>query len=197
MGTTFRNDPGFYHGRPAFASNVLALQSEPSLTPAKVQAAGNAEDYFRVASNVSTCFELALARQVGATVEEVYTFSSRNFPYICVGVANPGRTVHVYHEAGGEPPASLVAGAGKLESLGCRLAFHEGAVRAHPGDIVIVSVPALGANVPAGAHVQVSPEQQALHIVDASVVDPAAILRRRKRLCTPLTTPMCKHQVRG
>jgi hypothetical protein len=51
---------------------------------------GNAEDYFRVASNVSTMLELVLAEAKGWPVSQVFSFASVTMPIVAVVLTAPG-----------------------------------------------------------------------------------------------------------
>ena len=200
LGTTFRNDTGFYVGRTAFATAVDNITATATtVTADALTKCGNAEDYFRVASNVSTILELSFAKSLGTEVDRVYTFGSNTFPYIATGIANPGKKVHVYHTANGEPPVVLVDNKDWLKPLDCNITFHTEALTQHADDnaLVLISVANLS-SLPedlTGIDGIISPSQSVLYIPATSRIVPSTVLRVRKRLSTPLTTPLCTHHL--
>ncbi len=62
---------------------------------------GNAEDYLRVASNVSTLLEIVLGAARGVDVSRVFTFGSATMPFLAVALTHPGQVVRVYVVRGG------------------------------------------------------------------------------------------------
>ena len=57
---------------------------------------GNAEDYLRVATNISTTLEMVLAQLEDQPVQQVFVFASTTMPIISVLLTSKGKTVHLY-----------------------------------------------------------------------------------------------------
>ena len=81
-GTTFKNHNLL--GRRQFAENMVELiNSKEKYTEEDMVSIGNAEDYLRVASNVSATLELSLARVRGVDVDQggnsIHLNKSRKF----------------------------------------------------------------------------------------------------------------------
>jgi hypothetical protein len=64
---------------------------------------GNAEDYLRVSSNISSVLECYLGTLHDRDISTVFTFSSKTMPYLGV-LLTAGKPVHVYVGKGGESP---------------------------------------------------------------------------------------------
>ena len=73
-GTTFNNSAEIYHGREKFIANLINLIAEKKHTKEvssnDLSSIGNAEDYLRVATNVCTALETALASPFQKEVED-------------------------------------------------------------------------------------------------------------------------------
>ena len=187
-GTTFKNEALL--GREAFAECLLALLAakqaagDTTLSTEELSALGNAEDYLRVATNICTTLEVALAAAQGCSMEHVFTFGSTTMPVAAV-VLTAGAPVHLYGPAAsaagtvdltasghghGEELMALLAGLpALLAPLGGKLECHFGGEpQEHPG-CVVLALAATGANAghwSSGVHGIVEPH--ALYICDAA-----------------------------
>lgn len=184
-GTTFKNSELL--GREQFSDNLLGLiDRQAPITTQELVALGNAEDYLRVATNISTTLECVLAKRKNPTwgVEHVWSFASTTMPFIAVGLISAGRTVHLFH--GGRPAPLTPAQCNVLELLGAAIQCHGGSppVASDAADVVLALDGIEGAD---RAHAIVG--DSVLYIVDTSVIDPEQILVIRKRMATPMTTP--------
>ena len=104
-GTTFKNSKLL--GREQFSDNLLGLiKRQTPINADDLVALGNAEDYLRVATNISTTLECVLAKRQDPSwgVEQVWSFASTTMPFIAVGLISIGRTVKLFH---GNLPAPL------------------------------------------------------------------------------------------
>lgn len=184
-GTTFKNSELL--GREQFSDNLLGLiDRQAPITTQELEALGNAEDYLRVATNISTTLECVLAKQKNPTwgVEHVWSFASTTMPFIAVGLISAGRTVHLFH--GGRPAPLTPAQCNVLELLGASIQCHAGSppVASAAADVVLAIDGIEGTD---RAHAIVG--DSVLYIVDTMVIDPEQILVIRKRMATPMTTP--------
>jgi hypothetical protein len=142
LGTTFRNSAlltrsGFYE---RLAALVVAKEKEGAaytVTNAELVAIGNAEDYFRVASNISTVLEISLGLDRGLHVDKVFTFASTAMPFVAAALAMD-TTAHVYHGAAKSPFDDKQLAMLKL--IGAVVVPHAGAPAAHADGIVLQAV---------------------------------------------------------
>ena len=86
-GTTFKNSDLL--GREVFSKRLSSLILDKNTNGGTIStddlvAIGNAEDYFRVASNISTTLELILAELESHPIEQVFAFASATMPIISV-----------------------------------------------------------------------------------------------------------------
>jgi hypothetical protein len=83
-GTTFKNSALL--GREKFASKIISLIARKGvkITEQDLVKVGNAEDYLRVSSNVSSVLECYLASQRGRDISKVFTFSSMTMAIVSV-----------------------------------------------------------------------------------------------------------------
>ena len=117
LGTTFRN--AALVGREGFSGalhdlfdrKVASGAATTPMTTSEVHALGNAEDYLRVATNVSTALEAIVGRQAGHDVRRVFTFASPTLPILAPYLALQPNAVklRVYYDnssrgGGGAPP---------------------------------------------------------------------------------------------
>ena len=129
-GTTFKNDDKTYHGREGFANNLYSLMRDKKdkVTSEDLAAVGNAEDYLRVATNVSTTLEIALAspfKDLGIKSNQVFTIGSYKMGMlaVCLGQnpAKDAKTVEFWFPdgfpAGQEPFRKTLSGLDELELL--------------------------------------------------------------------------------
>jgi len=215
-GTTFNNSKAIYVGRTAFSERLQHLLEAKAKDPhakigecraiskAELSGLGNAEDYFRVASNVSTVFELVHALERNLLVSHVWSFASVKMPVVAVALACRG-PVHMY--CGSATPPLSPAECATLESLGGHLTCYEGAPpprneQAEPTSgnpagkpTVLVLEEACGGPAPTAAASPndfdgaVDTTAGMLYITNPASIAPAAIMTTRKRLATPITTP--------
>ncbi len=184
-GTTFKNSELL--GREQFSDNLLGLlERETPITAEDLVALGNAEDYLRVATNISTTLECVLAKRQDPSwgVERVWSFASTTMPFIAVGLISTGRTVRLFH---GNLPAPLTPTQCEvLELIGATVECHAGSppVVSDVDDLVLVVDGVEGAD---RAHGIVG--DSILYIIDLVAIDPEEILVIRKRMATPMTTP--------
>lgn len=179
-GTTFKNSNLL--GRERFAQNLSALiQSKgDTITTEDLVNLGNAEDYLRVSSNVSSVLEFVLASEMGFDISRVFTFGSTVMPIVAAALTST-TTVHLHAEVNPISPQLLDT----LNLLGCKLVIHENVAVAHPGDVVLsTSTNAFSLDFVDGI---VSPNT--LYIKNPSAIAPPKILTIRKRMSTPMTTP--------
>ena len=100
LGTTFRNENLL--GREAFASALNDLvcgiveSGASEVTTSALEALGVAEDYLRVASNLSVFLELELARVAGhGDVRRVFSFASEDAPRVVRAAVDAGEARYV------------------------------------------------------------------------------------------------------
>ena len=98
-GTTFKNSDLL--GREKFSEKLIRLiitknENDGNISTEDLVAIGNAEDYLRVASNVSTTLELVLAELESHPVSQVFAFASTTMPIVSVILTSKGKRVHLY-----------------------------------------------------------------------------------------------------
>ena len=131
-GTTFNNS--HLLGRRGFAERLLALverkaASGEAITEAELDAVEQAEDYLRVASNVSTTLEIAVALEHDVAASQVFTFTSDRTAVIAVAHASNGKRVLVFL---GERDAFFTEKELEtLRSTGCNITLVRGDVAGH------------------------------------------------------------------
>ena len=222
-GTTFNNSAEIYHGREKFMANLHALIEEKKegdkVSSSELSSIGNAEDYLRVATNVCTALETALAspfqkdglQYIKPT--QVFTWSSTKMPFVGVMIEDgrvrskggDDKTVHFYFPDGAEGGKLPFSDEDKklLGKLAAKFEMHNNK-----------SVPDEG--VTGGIVVVVKPEgtptEQLAQLLQSEVVDavitpcvlyirntqkinPGNILVIRKRMATPTTTPMSMYML--
>lgn len=196
-GTTFRNSNLL--GRAKFADGLEKLLSEKNaqnpITSADLEDLGMAQDYFRVASNVSTTLEHFVARRKKCPTSQVVSFGSAVFPIVAVSLVFRG-TVHCYLGAAKCPMSQDAMDI--LKTLGGSVEFHEGEPQEHAGAVVLrvqtlsvspgTDVDSDNAYSTAGVDGVVTPGF--LHVLNTAKIDPVEIEVIRKRLATPITTPV-------
>ncbi|MDP2439082.1 MAG: PLP-dependent transferase, partial [archaeon] len=200
-GTTFKNQ--VLLGRTEFCARLRELllsKGYAEITGEDLVALGNAEDYLRVSSNVSSLLEFSLAVRHGVEeVSGVFSFASRVMPLMAMLLTTPApATVHLLLN-GASCPISQ-DNLALLPLLNCRLQLHSGSsLDSHDnssnenGVIVGWSEDLLGHEAPLSfskVHAVASPFL--LLIRDTGKVDPSRVLVVRKRMSSPLTTPMCE-----
>jgi len=182
-GTTFKNHNLL--GREGFEKNLASLLStkEIDITTEDLENLGNAEDYLRVATNVATTLEVFLARARNFSVQQVFTFSSTVMPIVAV-VLTVKKPVHLYI---GDEEAPFTSETGKfLELLGGTLTIHKGNPEEKADDVVLAFESAANNDVKVDGVIGTN----ILYIHNLNKINPAEILVIRKRMSTPMTTPM-------
>lgn len=193
-GTTFKNSALL--GRKGFETKLSELMLRKANDGGEIDtedllSVGNAEDYMRVATNISTTLEMALSQSAGCSVENVFTFASTTMPVVAVALTAKQRPVHLY--LGAEPVPFDADQLATLALLGGTLRVFPGGANpdadADVGAVVVghISVARLG---DPGVDAVVGPN--VLYIAAAGRVSPADILVIRKRMATPCTTPVCE-----
>jgi len=189
-GTTFNNSDLL--GREKFSERLANLMTEKSskgesITTEDLIGIGNAEDYLRVATNISTTLEMVLAQLEERPVQQVFVFASTTMPIISVLLTSKGKTVHLY--TGEESNPFTESQTELLSLLGGKLVWHAGSPVENSGDIVLAYKSALASSSGTVDGI-ISPN--VLYICDPSNIKPAEILVIRKRMSTPVTTPMAE-----
>lgn len=195
-GTTFKNSELL--GREVFGNHLTSLMAKKmadggDISTADLIAVGNAEDYFRVASNVSTTLELALAHSKQLPINQVFGFGSTTMPILSVVLTSGATPVHFYSGAVDAAAVFTAEQLEFLEMLGGKLVLHGGAPAAHAGEVVVAHEAAAAAEGAVAADAVVT--SNVLYILNPAVVDPAKILVIRKRMATPPTTPMAEEMM--
>lgn len=200
-GTTFRNK--VLHLREGFGERLDALlaRGDDAITTEALRELGNAEDYLRVATNLSVVLERALALRRGVEPAAALTFASELMPIVAVLMTHAGRTVHLYHGAGAAPPVSGDL-ARRLSLAGGLLEQHAAAPpragqRPHGDEAVLATGVALGGAPLGEAEVDGVIEPCVLYAVNARRVVPSEVLVIRKRMSTPVTTPVAEAMLRA
>ena len=197
-GTTFDNSALL--GRAEFSKRLLELAGRGAgdVTAESLAAIGNAEDYLRVASNVATMLETALAVKRGLPAEHVFTFASTRMPVAAAPIAIKAKTTVYYGSAADAPlnPMEIEL----FSRVGADIECVAGMPPAAVSGLALVTEGALGdrwtaASVPASVAGVVSPE--ALYVTDRALLPPAEVLVVRKRLATPLTTPAAERALQA
>ena len=201
-GTTFANSNLL--GRENFCAKLSDLMRSKGseISTADLVGVGNAEDYLRVSTNISTLLELVLATEWGYDVSKVLSFSSTAMPILAV-LLTTTLAVHFYIGKDGISPFSPRQ-LDDLKLIGCELKIFQEAPTAsgnQPGCIVLSSLPI--AQESNGHCVSLSDcpvdgvvQQGILYIHNPAKIAPPSILRVRKRMSTPITTPMAEKRLR-
>mmetsp|Transcript_92987 Transcript_92987/g.265455 ORF Transcript_92987/g.265455 Transcript_92987/m.265455 type:complete len:606 (+) Transcript_92987:491-2308(+) len=204
-GTTFNNSNLL--GRKVFSERLQALlvsKAEAKLGEPDAICAddlanlGNAEDYMRVATNVSTVYENMLALGRGMAPEHVFSFASATMPVVAVVLTAGGAPVHLYH---GDAPAPFTAGQiGELAKLGGDLTCHHGSPvpSAHSGATVLALDTVVDASNGHGNAVDgIVGGDASLFITNTERIVPSSIMTVRKRMATPITTPAAEQALQS
>jgi len=205
-GTTFNNSNLL--GREVFSDRLQALlvskaatkQGEAGvISESDLSELGNAEDYLRVASNVCTVYENVLALGKGLPVEQVFSFASSTMPVVAVALTRgpSGGTVHLFH--GDKPSPFSAADLAKLTTLGANLTCHPGSPPANTAAASSrTTVLALDHAVADDAASSSSSSSSVdgivgsdgtLFITNPDTIDPSTVMKIRKRMAIPITTP--------
>ncbi len=191
-GTTFRNSNLL--GREKFSQGLIQLldsrSAENPITTEDLDALGMAEDYLRVASNVSTTLETLIARRKGCICSQVISFGSLVMPIVAVAITT-SKTVHCY-TGDAESPLSATA-MDIIKMIGGSVEFHAGAPQTHDDGLVLrIENQIVAANgeryTESDCAGVVTPN--VLHITDVTKIDYLEIEIIRKRMSTPITSPV-------
>jgi len=187
-GTTFNNSALL--GRSGFSTKLVDMILRKAneggvIETADIAEVGNAEDYMRVATNISTTLEVVLAQEAGCQVDQVFTFASTTMNIVAVALTSKGLTVHLY--MGSEPAPFDADQLATLALLGGNLRISPGAPQATNEAVVLghISVAQLS-----DAGVDGVIEPNILYISTKGKITPGDILVIRKRMATPATTPV-------
>lgn len=191
-GTTFKNN--HLLGREGFTERLTSLilsKDGADITTEDLVEVGNAEDYLRVSSNVSTVLELALSVERGYNhVSQVFTFASNSLPVLAVCLATK-LPVHLYTGNIAVAPFTEEQRC-LLQMVSCRLSIHSGLPTAHPGEIVLSMIDCDDITT---TFVDGFIRPNLLYIQNPVAIVPAEILVIRKRMSTPLTTPVAEEML--
>jgi hypothetical protein len=186
LGTTFKNSQLL--GREGFAENLNALLSrnEP-VTVDDLEALGNAEDYLRVATNISTTLEVFLARERGYHVSQVFTFASARMPIVAVVLtARLPVILYIGNEQAPFTPEQIRL----LELLKGRLTITAGSPQPVQDHVVLALQSSLAQETTSGVDGIIG--EHILYINKPETILPEDILVMRKRMSTPVTTPVAQ-----
>ena len=209
-GTTFNNSNLL--GREGFACRLhdlltrRAISGEPLISEDLVHL-GQAEDYLRVASNVTTTLEAIHARQSGLSVSHAYSFPSALRMPIAAVVLTTDRAAAVRVYIGDGPPPFSPEQEQMLAHVGCALIISRGEPPAtrrrerldkEDDDKSVVLCVASALPDRGISNLRRAPPSDVdgivgdgmLLILDEARIRPSDILVVRKRLCTPMTTPV-------
>ncbi|KAG9406019.1 hypothetical protein AC1031_003940 [Aphanomyces cochlioides] len=190
-GTTFNNSALL--GREGFSANVEKLlldkiaKKDTNVSEAELSALGNAEDYLRVSTNISVLLELYLGLDVGLPTRQVFTFCSATMPIVAV-LLTAKQPVYLYVQEGLSSPFNAEQ-LDTLSLLGANVTIVSGNPIADANAVVVSYQASPKKVVDVDAIVTT---QFALYIHNATKINPDDVLVIRKRLTTPLTTPICE-----
>ena len=216
LGTTFRNENLL--GREAFASALNDLvcgivdSGASEVTTSALDALVLAEDYLRVASNLSVFLELELARVAGhGDVRRVFSFASEDAPASCALLSTPAKRVTFYLGVGklwgNEKIATLSAFTGR--TIVVKRGVPTSACRDDDDDDDCVMMVRAGVGVgdgpcdaaflraAAAAGVAGVVDGSDLHVLDQSKLPPEAVATARKRAATPATHALALFKARS
>lgn len=175
-GTTFANN--VLLGRNVFSENLMKLNT---FSHDNLAGLGNAEDYMRVSSNISTIYELVMAQKNGLSVDNVFSFGSVTMPIIALGIGTK-KTIYLDTVMFDEQQLKM------LKNVGCHII--QANINASDKNGLVVMMEKDGifdknvCDCVIGDHL--------LYLVSPKV-DPEDILTIRKRMATPLTTPVAEN----
>eukprot|EP00039_Didymoeca_costata_P001606 m.53695 g.53695 ORF g.53695 m.53695 type:complete len:624 (+) comp10879_c0_seq1:69-1940(+) len=194
-GTTFRN--ARLLGRETFANNLGSLiASKTPITTDTLFALGNAEDYLRVATNISCTLEFVLACKYDYTVTQVFTFGSTKMPLVAVALVTKTGNVHAYYT--NEDAFISTEEQEVLSSLGCHVECHKKEVpkkrNASSEEVVVITLDKEDGNEKyfSSEWADAIIVGDVLYIVNKDKVSHEDVLVIRKRMSTPITTPMAE-----
>eukprot|EP00090_Calanus_glacialis_P035096 TRINITY_DN59988_c0_g1_i1.p1 TRINITY_DN59988_c0_g1~~TRINITY_DN59988_c0_g1_i1.p1 ORF type:complete len:636 (+),score=178.98 TRINITY_DN59988_c0_g1_i1:380-2287(+) len=187
-GTTFNNSALL--GRSGFSTKLIDMILRKAneggvIETADIVEVGNAEDYMRVATNISATLEVVLAQDANCHVDQVFTFASATMNIVAVALTSKGLPVHLYLGKETAPfddeqlaTLALLGGNIKIFS-GAPTPSKEAVVLAHKS-VAELSNPGVDGVI----------EPNILYIATNGKITPGDILVIRKRMATPATTPV-------
>eukprot|EP00732_Lithocolla_globosa_P001106 Lithocolla_globosa_v1_NODE_498_length_3887_cov_84.322025.p2 type:complete len:620 gc:universal NODE_498_length_3887_cov_84.322025:1893-34(-) len=187
-GTTFRNSKLL--GRAEFGKNVEQLllekekKGETTITTKEVESLGNAEDYLRVATNISTLLELCLAVKKDIELSQVLTFASKKMPVISI-LLTVDKPVHFYVGIDGHScfsPKDIEL----LKLHNCNFTSYAETPKSHENGVV------LSLESCANSMTDVVIDDNVAYIMNSAKVNSDEVQVIRKRMSTPVTTPMAE-----
>ncbi|KNC74748.1 hypothetical protein SARC_12713 [Sphaeroforma arctica JP610] len=191
-GTTFKNHDLL--GRGKFGtnlSNLLLTKDHDAITSEDLGALGNAEDYLRVSSNISTILEAALAVERDLDVTEVFSFGSTTMPVIAV-LLTAAKPVHMYVGENGDAPFTSTQ-MNTLKLLGCDLTVHQ-SLPSERSDTRVTITNLQDSSLTEKVDGVIAPN--VLYIINPETILSNSILTIRKRMSTPVTTPVAIEMLR-
>eukprot|EP01134_Creolimax_fragrantissima_P006553 CFRG6553T1 len=184
-GTTFKNSNLLGRGNFAAKLTELILSKHSNINSQDLIRLGNAEDYLRVSSNVSTVLETALAIEKGYDISQVYTFASKTMPIVVV-LLSSSRPVHLHVEVGEQIPFSQDE-MDMLKLVGCDLKIINMLPSSADSNAVVLTTSSVNEQTEYVVDGYIQPN--VLYITNDSKIVSDDILVIRKRMATPLTTP--------
>jgi cystathionine beta-lyase/cystathionine gamma-synthase len=183
-GTTFKNSKLL--GREKFSTRVadLVIAKGANITTQDLVDLGNAEDYLRVSSNISSMLEVVLATERDMDISQVFTFASNHMPIIAV-LLTSSIPVHIYVGAENSSPFSQEQRA-ILNLINCSFEIHESSPTQVHNDYVVLSTSDDGFS---SSFVDGVVLDNVLYIKNMSKIVSSRVLTTRKRMATPITTP--------
>lgn len=193
-GTTFRNS--HLLGRGLFCTKVqdmIVAKDGAPVTEEDLVSLGNAEDYLRVATNIATILELTLALEKSMDISQVFTFGSKIMPLMSVLYSAGDSVVHYYTGKDGVSPFSDHQ-KDLLKLVGCNLDIHLSDTPSSASEAPVGIIVASDFSVDRTC-VDAVASSCVLYITNPEKVSPAKILTIRKRMATPMTTPMAESRL--
>lgn len=193
-GTTFKNS--HLLGRETFSLNLLNLiQSNGiNITTDDLINLGNAEDYLRVSSNISCILETYLAVKHGYSISQIFTFASRNLSMISV-ILTSNLPVHIFLGPNGVSPFTDEH-LQMLSLLSGEVHLHQSEPTSQGDNVVILAYESASSDVFSNPLVDGIIGDGILYIKEVTKITPSKILTIRKRLSTPMTTPVAENMLR-
>eukprot|EP00518_Triparma_eleuthera_P018684 CAMPEP_0197551000 /NCGR_PEP_ID=MMETSP1320-20131121/4400_1 /TAXON_ID=91990 /ORGANISM="Bolidomonas sp., Strain RCC2347" /LENGTH=604 /DNA_ID=CAMNT_0043111437 /DNA_START=220 /DNA_END=2034 /DNA_ORIENTATION=+ len=182
-GTTFPNLD--LKSREVFSASYLELLSSSAISPSSLDELGHAEDYFRVATNLSTILETYYSLHYSVSLPHVLTFRSKVMPLVALLRQTPLTVVQEGKVL--DQKCQKV-----LKSLGCDLKVVSKRPKSKPAGRLLVLFSSASASAPP------SFEGYDAVVFDGVLVfredcgvDTKETFRTRKRMSSPLSTPRC------
>lgn len=187
-GTTFNNSNLL--GRSGFVEKIYKLfaQKDVDGTPISTDdliKLGNAEDYLRVATNLSTINETVLAADSQLPASQVISFASTNMGIVSVALTiAQNRRIQVFQGSAASPFST--SHLELLSKLDINISCHAG----NPTDIDDAAIVLADESVENRENVDGVLSPNVLTILKTDRLDMDKVFVIRKRMSTPITTPM-------